>query len=97
MTDKDIPRFILTAVIILYFGYGLMLHWSEGLEETLKNIVMLAIGFWLGSSKGSSDKSAQIERQSAGPTGAPDDPLAVEGATDSSTPVPVREKGKSGD
>lgn len=92
MTDKDTPRFLLTAVIIGYFGYALFAHWSEGLEETLKNIVMLAIGYWLGSSKGSSDKASQLEKQAEGPAGTPDDPLAVEGAEKDSTPVPVQEK-----
>ncbi|QOT71923.1 hypothetical protein H5V43_01730 [Sphingobium fuliginis] len=62
MTVKDLPRAIITAVIMVYFGYALFNHWSEGLEETLKNVVMLAVGFWLGSSKGSSDKAATIER-----------------------------------
>jgi len=62
MTAKDLPRIIITAVIMTYFGYALFSHWSEGLEETLKNVVMLAVGFWLGSSKGSSDKAATIER-----------------------------------
>lgn len=62
MTAKDLPRIIITALIMAYFGYALIHHWSEGLEETLKNVVMLAVGFWLGSSKGSSDKAATIER-----------------------------------
>ena len=62
MTATDLPSIIITAVIMTYFGYALCSHWSEGLEETLKNVVMLAVGFWLGSSKGSSDKAATIER-----------------------------------
>ena len=62
MTAKDLPRVIITVVIMTYFGYALINHWSEGLEETLKNVVMLAVGFWLGSSKGSSDKAMQIEK-----------------------------------
>lgn len=62
MTAKDLPRIIITAVIMTYFGYALFNHWSEGLEETLKNVVMLAVGFWLGSSKGSSDKATAMER-----------------------------------
>ena len=62
MAIKDLPRVIITAVIMVYFGYALLNHWSEGLEETLKNVVMLAVGFWLGSSKGSSDKAAAMEK-----------------------------------
>ncbi len=62
MTAKDAPRLVLSAVIIVYFGWALLNHYSEGLEETLKNIVMLAVGYWLGSSKGSSDNGARMEK-----------------------------------
>jgi len=57
---QDWPRLLLTAVIVGYFGWALITHYSEGLEETLKNIVMLAIGFWLGSSDGSKKKTEQM-------------------------------------
>lgn len=50
-SDLDWPRLALTFAIIALFTYALMLHYSNGLEETLKNITMLAIGFWLGSAK----------------------------------------------
>lgn len=85
MTEKDIPRIVLTGVIIAYFGFALFAHWSEGLEETLKNIVMLAVGFWLGSSKGSSDKAAQLERMGDGPQS-----VVIDQPSD--RPVPVDEK-----
>lgn len=62
MTAKDFPRLILTAIIIAYFGYAIVSHWTVGIEETLKNITMLSVGFWLGSSKGSADKAALMER-----------------------------------
>ena len=57
---SDWPRLALSAIIVGYFGYALYEHYSEGLEETLKNIVMLAVGYWLGSSKGSTDKSRHL-------------------------------------
>lgn len=94
MKDKDFPRFLLTAVIIVYFGYGLALHWSEGLEETLKNVVMLAIGFWLGSSKGSSDKSEQLALQAEGPAGTATDPTHTEVTNKPGDPVPTTTEGK---
>ncbi|MFD2501505.1 hypothetical protein ACFSTI_25210 [Rhizorhabdus histidinilytica] len=49
-------------MIVAYFGWALLNHYSEGLEETLKNIVMLAVGFWLGSSKGSADNGSRMEK-----------------------------------
>lgn len=63
MTDtlKELPRLAISGAIIAYFGYAIFAHWTTGLEETLKNIVMVVVGYWLGSSKGSSDKSEQIE------------------------------------
>lgn len=62
MSSKEWPRIALTAVIVTYFGWALFAHWSNGLEETLKNITMLAIGYWLGSSKGSVDSNARTDR-----------------------------------
>lgn len=43
----DIPRLIITMSILLYFGYALMFRYTNGIEETLKSIVMLAVGYWL--------------------------------------------------
>lgn len=71
---KELPRLVLSALIIAFFGYALFAHWTTGLEETLKNITMLAVGYWLGSSKGSTDKA---ELLADGPSGNPGDPVAV--------------------
>lgn len=71
---SDWPRLALSAVIVGYFGFALVMHYSEGIEEVLKNVMLLAVGYWLGSSKGSSDKMRQIAEQ---PSGNPGDPLAV--------------------
>lgn len=60
---RELPRLVISAVIIGFFGYALVAHWTGGLEETLKNITMLAVGYWLGSSKGSSDKSEALAAQ----------------------------------
>lgn len=62
MSMKEAPRIALTAVIVVYFGYALVAHYSDGIEETLKNIVMLAVGYWLGSSRGSADNGARMEK-----------------------------------
>lgn len=65
MTDqfvKDLPRLVLTFAIIGLFAYAIFGHYSNGLEETLKNIVMLAVGFWLGSSKGTSESNDRADK-----------------------------------
>jgi hypothetical protein len=72
---KELPRLVLSALIIAFFGYALVVHWTTGLEETLKNITMLAVGYWLGSSKGSTDKAELLAAD--GPSGNPGDPVAV--------------------
>lgn len=66
-------RLFVSAAIFLYFGYALVQHWSNGIEETLKNAFMIAVGFWLGSSKGSADKTRSLAHK-----GTPADPIAVE-------------------
>lgn len=59
-TAQDWPRLAITTAIIVYFGWALVVHYSDGLEETLKNVVMLAVGFWLGSSKGAQTQSENV-------------------------------------
>lgn len=75
MNAKDWPRLAISAGILVAFGYALLFHWSTGLEETLKNVVIAAVMYWLGSSKGSADKTDIINR---GPSGERDDPVHVE-------------------
>lgn len=95
MTDKDLPRLVVTVGLFVLFGYVLWHNTdNEMLIGAMIGALTTATSFWLGSSKGSSDKSEQIERQAEGPTGTKDDPLAVEGADKGSEPVTVR--GKSG-
>jgi hypothetical protein len=60
MKAEEWPRLMITAAILIAFLWALMQHYGTGLEETLKNITMLAVGFWLGSSKGSSDKDRAL-------------------------------------
>ncbi|WP_374651071.1 hypothetical protein [Rhizorhabdus sp.] len=62
MTAKDAPRLILSAIIIALFGWALAYHYSDGLEEVLKNLAVMVAGYWLGSSKGSSDNGARMEK-----------------------------------
>ena len=66
MTKFIEPRFIVSAVILLYFGYSLIMHPSENIETTVVNLVMMAAGYWLGSSRGSAEKNAMISNQDEG-------------------------------
>jgi hypothetical protein len=80
MTDsaiKELPRMVLSAFIIAYFGYALGWHWTAGIEQTLVNIAMIMIGYWFGSSKGSTDKAEQLAGRDESPSGKPGDPVAV--------------------
>lgn len=81
MTDKDRPRLYVTAGLFVLFGYVLY-HNVENdmLIGAIIGSFGTGIAFWLGSSKGSADKSDQIERQAEGPTGTESDPLVIEGA-----------------
>lgn len=64
MNAKDYPRAALTAFIMVLLGYAAVNHYSPGVEETIKAIALIAVGYWLGSSKGSADKSEELSRQS---------------------------------
>jgi len=56
----DWPRIAITASILALFAYAIIFHFSTGVEETLKSVVMIAVGFWLGSSKSSGEKDGVI-------------------------------------
>lgn len=43
----DIPRLAITMTILGAFCYALGWRYTNGIEETLKSIVMLAVGYWL--------------------------------------------------
>jgi hypothetical protein len=68
MTDRltEYARLVMSAAIVFYFGWALFAHWSEGIEETLKSAFMIAVGYWLGSSKGSADKAKELARKVGG-------------------------------
>ena len=72
MTEKDWPRAALTTFIMGLFAYAALRHYSAAIEQTIVAIAMLAVGYWLGSSKGSSDKTSILEQR---PSGTPADPV----------------------
>lgn len=64
MKINEIPRAVITAVVLLLFGYAYAQNPSdEMMKGALIAAFSLAVSYWLGSSKGSSDKAEQIERQ----------------------------------
>ncbi len=57
---NDLPRTIIAAIFMILFGYAIFQHYDDGLEQVLMNVILLLVGYWFGSSKGSADKSATI-------------------------------------
>lgn len=85
LSHKDAPRFMLTVGILLLFGYAYVRNPSEQLLiGALISMASMAAQFWLGSSKGSSDKADQLERQAA-------ETQVVRIEQPADTPVPVEE------
>lgn len=75
MRDKDWTRLAVTALLLALLVYIVVEHYSAAVEQTVVNLAILAAGYWLGSSKGSSDKARQLEEHA---TGKPGDPVHVE-------------------
>ena len=81
MKAKDWPRLALTAAIMLMLFYAVLAHYSAAIEQVVIALAMLAAGYWLGSSKGSSDKMDLLEG-----------PRQVEVTNPPSQPVPTQEE-----
>ena len=75
MKPKDWPRLVMTVFIMALLGFASFHHYSPGIEETIKAIVLIAVGYWLGSSEGSKEKTELLATR---PTGEIDDPVHVE-------------------
>lgn len=56
------PRVAVTAIILIYFGYSIFMHWSSDIEMTVINLVIAVAGYWLGSSRGSAEKNAMLQK-----------------------------------
>ena len=94
--DPKMAGFI-TVVLLLLFAFSFVapvinvgwlikdVHFDAGNTSTLQNVLLLAIVYYIGTSKSSDDKTAIIATQAAtaaaaspnGPTGKPDDPVTV--------------------
>jgi hypothetical protein len=81
MSQRDTPRMIVTGAIFALLSFVL---WHNVDNEMLIGALIGALGtattFWLGSSKGSADKSEELSRRPQTVTidQPPDDPVPVE-------------------
>jgi uncharacterized membrane protein YfcA len=75
--------FVTILIFVLFFACLAVAYWWEdkqsfnGLVETVKNLTMVAVGYWLGSSLGSKTQSEVIAAKLAQPDAPPKlDPAA---------------------
>jgi hypothetical protein len=72
-------RVVTYAILLIFAGVTAAVFWQNDpaersdLKQAVINFTMLAIGFWLGSSKSSADKDASMSRiaESTKPPGSP--------------------------
>lgn len=74
---REMPRLVISCVILVMFGAAC---WRNPDNQLLLGaLIVMATGakdYWFGTSKGSSDKSRQLEQQLAGAApAAADDPV----------------------
>lgn len=69
--------FVTILIFLLFFACLAVAYWWEdkqsfnGLAETVKNLTMVAVGYWLGSSLGSKTQSEVIAAKLAQPDAQP--------------------------
>lgn len=79
------PRFVISLLVLCIFGWA---YGENVSDETMKGAVIsalnIAIGFWLGSSRGTTESNERTNKAldiaasaQAGPTGNPTDPISV--------------------
>jgi hypothetical protein len=59
----DTARVLLSAAIVAYFGWALWMHYNTGLEEALKNVLLIVVGFWMGSAKRGGDDAPRANTE----------------------------------
>lgn len=83
MSSKDRPRLFVTAAVFILFGWMLYHNpENEMIMGALIGALATAVGYWLGSSKGSSDKATTIADHW-------DEPTDVHVVNDRHDPVPT--------
>lgn len=90
MRDFDWPRGVVSAVVLLIFGYAYL---NNPDDEMMKGALIAAfssaVAYWLGSSKGSSDKTALLgngHTQKVEVTNTPADPVHTQPIEDGELP-----------
>lgn len=69
--------FVTVAIFLLFFACMVVAYWWEdkqafnGLSETVKALIMVAVGYWIGSSSGSKQQSETIAAKLAQPDSQP--------------------------
>jgi hypothetical protein len=84
------PRLAITGIILFLFAFMAITHWSTGLEETLKNLAVMAVGFWLGSSKGAANQTENVSK-ALDLAAAPSSPQPVTVVNGQDQPVPTED------
>lgn len=76
MTEWKDPRLLIAVLLIAMFGLA---YFTGPRDEMMKGAMIAAlstaVGYWLGSSSGSREKTEALTRR---PTGEPSDPVYVE-------------------
>lgn len=76
MKPDELPRFGLSAGILAVFAYAFIRNPHDDLlVGALIAMATTAVSYWLGSSKGSSDKADQIGDMHKAATGKENDPV----------------------
>lgn len=84
MSDKDIPRLVLAGLVLSMLGFVLWFHHDDPLIiGAVIALATTAVNYFLGSSKGSADKSAELARR--------DEPSPVQVVNPPDQPVPTAE------
>ena len=83
---KELPRILISGGILLLFAYAFARNpSSQLLIGAIISMATSASNYWLGTSKGSTDKAEQLA--DAMPAGTRTDPLIVAGAPAGSSAV----------
>lgn len=63
MKAEEIPRLAITALVLLLFGFAYVRNPSDQLLlGSLISMASLAVQYWIGSSKGTSDANARADK-----------------------------------
>jgi hypothetical protein len=84
-------REYMALAIVMMFGYVIIKDpFNSGYAETLKNVMVMAVGYYLGASKiGSDTAKTNADAIALAATGTNDHAQPVEVVNDADKPIPV--------